>query len=57
MELARLELRTGLAALLSATSSFRPAGAPEPLRWPVHGPATLPVALDAAPGGAAAPSP
>ncbi|MGI5326933.1 cytochrome P450 [Actinomadura nitritigenes] len=56
MELARLELRTGLAALLAATSSFRPAGPPEPLRWPVHGPATLPMALDAAPGGVAAPS-
>jgi cytochrome P450 len=47
MELARLELRTGITALLAATGAFRLAGDPEPLRWPVHGPATLPVELDA----------
>lgn len=49
MELARLELRTGLAELLAATSSFGLAAEPEPLRWPVHGPATLPAVLTAAP--------
>jgi cytochrome P450 len=48
MELARMELRTGLTALLAATASFGLAAEPEPLRWPVHGPATLPVDLIAA---------
>ncbi|RAY15877.1 cytochrome P450 [Actinomadura craniellae] len=47
MALARLELRTGLTALLDATTGFAPAGEPEPLRWPVHGPATLPIRLAA----------
>ena len=51
MELARLELRTGLTALLAATSSVTLAAEPEPLRWPVHGPATLPAVLTAAPAG------
>jgi cytochrome P450 len=48
IDLARLELRAGLAELLAATSGFEPAGTPEPLRWPVYGPATLPVRLAAA---------
>ena len=47
IDLARLELRTGVAAVLDATVSFAPAGEPELLRWPISGPATLPTILEA----------
>lgn len=47
-ELARLELQVGLAALLAATTSFRTGGRPSPLRWPIYGPATLPIRLERA---------
>ncbi|GAA0904607.1 hypothetical protein GCM10009557_80170 [Virgisporangium ochraceum] len=43
--LARLELRIGVERLLAATSEFGPAGEPQMLPWPVHGPATLPIRL------------
>jgi cytochrome P450 len=46
IDLARLELRTGVAAVLAATVSFTLAGEPEPLRWPISGPSTLPVILE-----------
>lgn len=45
VDLARLELRVGLAQLLAATAGFELAGAPQPLRWPVYGPAALSVRL------------
>jgi cytochrome P450 len=41
---ARAELRIALEELLARTSSFRRAGEPVLLGWPVHGPETLPLA-------------
>ena len=47
IDLARLELRAGLTALLATTASFERAGPSTPLRWPIYGPATLPLRLAA----------
>jgi cytochrome P450 len=42
--IARAELRIALEELLARTASFRRAGAPEMLGWPVYGPEALPLA-------------